>query len=145
MKVCNVCNISKDENEFFFRNRKKNIRHNHCKSCKKDIDREYYKKSSIRREKIRRAAKEKSAWSRAFIKRVKKRSHCTKCGDNRWYVLDFHHIKGKGINISMIAGNSVSIKKVKNEMRKCEILCSNCHREAHYLKRSEANLVKAPG
>ena len=30
-----------------------------------------------------------------YVNDIKKKNKCSKCGDNRWYVLDFHHLSDK--------------------------------------------------
>lgn len=48
--------------------------------------------------------------------------------------LDFHHVRDKIIEISRAAHCAWSLGKIKDEMRKCVILCCNCHRiETHQL------------
>lgn len=59
---------------------------------------------------------------------------CEKCGYNKdlpW-VYDFHHINPneKDFKISNFSGSE---QKMKEELDKCMMLCSNCHRETHYL------------
>ena len=53
--------------------------------------------------------------------------------EKRWWVLDFHHIdptkKEKNLS-NMIRSNS--FKSVLQEIEKCIVLCSNCHRDLHY-------------
>lgn len=59
---------------------------------------------------------------------------CNLCGYNKCIAaLDFHHKdpKNKKINISKIQSKKLTINIIK-ELDKCEILCSNCHRELHY-------------
>ena len=57
---------------------------------------------------------------------------CAHCGYNKEAVaLDFHHINrdDKIINVSSHWKTSwVQFEKMKKEMKKCGILCSNCHR-----------------
>lgn len=58
---------------------------------------------------------------------------CQKCGYNKYNgALEFHHLNPieKDFNIANLksyAFNSV----VKNELDKCVLLCSNCHKETH--------------
>lgn len=67
--------------------------------------------------------------NQAFVNRVKHKFGCSKCGFNAYTVaLDFHHIGEKSDNIGTMALKGCSIKKIKEEMRKCVILCANCHR-----------------
>jgi hypothetical protein len=58
---------------------------------------------------------------------------CVKCGYSRNYAaLEFHHLdpSKKEINIS---GNGIkgSWKRLMEELKKCVLICSNCHREEH--------------
>lgn len=48
-----------------------------------------------------------------------------------WYVMDFDHVRGeKKFNIG--ASRHCGINKIKEEIEKCEIVCSNCHRFRTY-------------
>lgn len=57
---------------------------------------------------------------------------CQKCEENHISCLDFHHLdpKEKEGNISSMV--KYSLKKIKKEIEKCIILCSNCHRKLHW-------------
>ncbi len=61
---------------------------------------------------------------------------CEKCGYNKNYsALDFHHKDGRnGKEDKDIAYllHSYSKKKLFIELKKCQLLCSNCHREIHF-------------
>ena len=55
---------------------------------------------------------------------------CRICGYNRCLAaLDFHHLDPaqKEFNISSV----MSWPRIMMELNKCELLCSNCHREVH--------------
>lgn len=61
---------------------------------------------------------------------------CIKCGYNRCiFALDFHHRDplNKQFNLSSI-NLSKNLEVLKKEVDKCDVLCSNCHRELHYCK-----------
>ena len=83
--------------------------------------------------------KEKYHQKKQEIQELKETYKCAKCGESRGYVLDFHHIdpNKKEHNISRITSNSYSIEKAYDEIKKCICLCSNCHREFHYLENRE--------
>ena len=57
---------------------------------------------------------------------------CSKCNYNKCdQALDFHHNKGeKEGHLSTLIKNS-SKEKVLKEIKKCILLCANCHREVH--------------
>ena len=93
--------------------------------------REHWTSPDVRREDRRRGnerkAKTKIA-NRNFVKRYKKLVGCTICGWNKsTWGLHFDHIdpKDKTRDVSqMIKGGRLSLKK---EMRKCRLICANCH------------------
>ena len=62
-----------------------------------------------------------------------KEQGCVLCGYNKCTeALEFHHIdsesKDKRISKSLVA---LLWSQVEEELRKCVVLCSNCHREVH--------------
>ena len=64
---------------------------------------------------------------------IKKTLKCSICGEDRWWVLDFHHTdpNKKEKHISHLIE---SPKKLQEELKKCIVVCSNCHRDLHYKK-----------
>ena len=69
---------------------------------------------------------------RAYITTYLKANPCVDCGETDAIVLEFDHLKDKDFNISDAARKGVSIKKLKDEIAKCEVRCSNCHRRKTY-------------
>lgn len=55
---------------------------------------------------------------------------CADCGVRYpYYVMDFDHINDdKESSVSELAGTGISVNRLKIEMAKCEVVCSNCHR-----------------
>lgn len=58
---------------------------------------------------------------------------CTKCGYNKCTeAMDFHHKDPSQKDFGIAAsGHTYSWEKMKKELDKCVLLCSNCHRELH--------------
>jgi hypothetical protein len=80
------------------------------------------------RSKVRNVSQRKK--NKAFVNRVKRMHSCVDCGEGNPVVLDFDHVKGdKRGNISDMARWSYSLETIKEEIRKCEIRCANCHRK----------------
>lgn len=70
-----------------------------------------------------------------FIHRYKLRFGCKVCGYKKCVgALDFHHRdpKTKLTTVATLIIHGASLIKIKTEIRKCDILCANCHRELHY-------------
>jgi len=68
-----------------------------------------------------------------FLRRYKQRSGCRLCGENSSPdALDFHHINPntKTMTVTDMVRNS-SIFAMLDEIEKCVVLCSNCHRKMH--------------
>lgn len=54
---------------------------------------------------------------------------CVDCGEADIIALDFDHVRGNKINdVSRPAKNGAGMKKLQDEIAKCEIRCANCHR-----------------
>lgn len=103
----------------------------------KDKNREYQRKYMSdpikRRRHLDRQIKYKNR-RKAFVSRVKTFVGCQICGfDSHPAALDFHHIDSsqKENLVSVISRNNGTLTKVKLEIRKCIVLCSNCHRIFH--------------
>ena len=65
---------------------------------------------------------------------------CCICGFNSYpEALDFHHInpEEKEDRIARMISNNYSLDKIKEEMKKCIVLCSNCHREFHHYEKTK--------
>jgi predicted nucleic-acid-binding Zn-ribbon protein len=58
---------------------------------------------------------------------------CTKCGFSHSAALDFHHEnpEEKEYNIHRLLSNG-QYAKLHKELKKCIVLCANCHRIHHY-------------
>ncbi len=66
----------------------------------------------------------------AFVHRYLQRfGKCVDCGITDTRVLEFDHVRGEKIaGVMWISDKLASISKIKDEIRKCEIRCCNCHR-----------------
>ena len=132
---CRICEKNKDSNCFGNNKRKINGKNNFCKECKKNIDKISYEKRSL---KIKEQKLIKITQFRIDYEALKKDKCCKKCGENKYYLLDFHHInKEKDFNISAEAWRTLNINKIKIEIKKCIILCSNHHREFHFYEKKD--------
>lgn len=119
MKTCTQCKVTKDLTDFNFSETTKKYRP-YCKNC----DVTYV----IRRQ---RKFKEKAI--------EYKGGKCCICGyDKCQAALDFHHRNSndKQFNLSKISTLSFdkNFDLITKELDKCDLLCSNCHRELHFEK-----------
>ncbi len=70
--------------------------------------------------------------------KVDRGGQCERCGYNRCLAaLDFHHTdpstKDRTYDCIGAMIRTCSFAKAEAETKKCELICSNCHREHHYL------------
>lgn len=113
MKKCGCCNKNLNEIEFYSY---KNKLWNYCKKCesnRKKTQLTNFKKSCLN---------------------YKNTNKCNICGYDKCIAsLDFHHRdkNEKDFNISHCKQLVIN-DKIKNELDKCDVICSNCHRELHY-------------
>ena len=90
----------------------------------------WYAQNPVQSEKRRLRQKENRAAKRRHIVECKD-VPCMDCGIKYpYYVMDFDHRdpKHKKFNIAEGADNNVSWQTLKDEISKCDIVCSNCHR-----------------
>lgn len=71
---------------------------------------------------------------RVWFNELRSSMSCSLCGENHPATLDFHHRNpsDKGMEITTMVSNGYSKKRILDEVAKCDILCSNCHRKLHW-------------
>jgi len=114
-KYCPKCKIIKPINEFYKRSNRNGVG-GYCKKCSNKYHTKRVKEVKLKMIKY-------------------KGSKCIECKlnikDSHYSVFDFHHINPieKDINFNRIKFQKWD--KIKLEIDKCELLCSNCHRMKH--------------
>lgn len=69
-----------------------------------------------------------------FLADYKLQKGCVDCGYNKHHsALDFDHLADKSFNVCF----AKSISQAKEEIKKCEVVCSNCHRIRTYNRLSK--------
>jgi len=115
-KVCPSCNEEKDISEFY----KKNDRKNGSSSCKTCFNK-YCVKRLIQKK---------------IDAIIYKGSKCVDCGIDYpkypYVVFDFHHTNPSEKDFDWGKMRLVSKTKMFEELDKCILLCSNCHRIKHH-------------
>jgi hypothetical protein len=100
------------------------------KAKHKDYSREHYLRNQAE---IKKKTAEKNAANKAEWDVFKRTLKCTKCGFSHTAALDFHHInpEEKENAVNRLISNK-SFVKAYEEIKKCIVLCANCHRIHHY-------------
>jgi len=96
---------------------------------------DYYRKNA---QKISLRQKEKRLVMRGIIRGYKAERGCSLCGVDIPEVLDLHHRADKEFTIGEAWVATMSEKRLRSELAKCDVLCCNCHRLVH------AGIVKYP-
>ena len=116
-KVCTKCKKELPIEDFNWRNKEKGTRRSECKYCHCKYMRDIYSEK------------------KDLVSQIKFQEKCKKCGESKDYMLDFHHLdpSQKEEVIARMTSNNYRIDHTLNEISKCIVLCSNHHREFHYL------------
>lgn len=101
--------------------------HCYCKTCHNERQKAYYK---IHPQSTNKSARRRVSVLRE-ISREGRNKPCADCGKKYpFYVMDYDHVRGiKGFNIATISVRKVSKEILFEEIAKCDVVCSNCHRE----------------
>lgn len=131
MKVCSKCKEEKEITEFWKNKKFEDGYARICKICASKESQSSYFKTSGKRNKylIDRRRKIKNKFDE-----FKKTLSCSNCEENHPATLDFHHINPntKYSTISDLKWSGCSKETLQAELKKCIVLCSNCHRKLHY-------------
>lgn len=123
MKRCYKCKKEFTKSKFYKCRRNNDGLQDMCKDCNRKRNKERYKKNPIyyKDSAARRAFKIKE-----YLFAVKSKP-CADCGKVFHPVcMDFDHLYDKEECISVIRGRSIN--RINEELMKCELVCSNCHR-----------------
>lgn len=129
MKRCTKCGDEKTLDDFPWKSKTNNIKNNMCKVCYREYGNKYYKQVD-REKQINRAT--------ANVKKVvdqyrdwKSQQHCLVCGEDSPECLDLHHLDPSVKDLNPSAAKFYGRKKLNEEIKKCVIVCANCHRKIH--------------
>lgn len=124
-KVCTKCGKELPVDQFNWRNKAKGTRRADCKFCHNNYMKIKYQEK------------------REIVQELKAQCSCAKCGDQRGYLLEYHHSDPtqKENGIARMVSNNYQLDKVYDEIEKCVVLCANCHREFHYLHNRDNSLT----
>lgn len=129
--LCKVCGLSKPVEDLMKdRARPKGYR-NKCLVCLRAEKKIYY--ATVTKHNKQTPRTPGVLWDqprKEYLNDLRSKTPCTDCGNNfHWCAMDFDHLPGnkKLFNI-MAKYRDVSWELLQNEIAKCEIVCSNCHR-----------------
>lgn len=142
MRVCISCGLLKEDSEFYQLRRKSGKLHyeSRCKLCSNKRSREYHKKN---REKVapvvRARQKLYGERNRQYVTDYLLLHPCVDCGEPDIVVLQFDHIdKQDHRHVTYLLNTCASIKRLQEEIDKCQVRCANCHVRRHHLERRQS-------
>lgn len=93
-------------------------------------------------DRIRQAERRERA--KGFVREHLEDHPCVRCGETDWRVLEFHHRarETKRWSVGFMVNRGMPVAQVREEMEKCDVMCSNCHRRHHYEEREMNEDVK---
>ncbi len=133
MKVCIKCDTEQPLENYNWRNKKRGVKHNTCKACHSIYRRQHYlSNQEMYKEKARRWNDENQDEHRMKVRRYAfeylLENPCVDCGETNPLTLQFDHVRGiKKATVSLLISSTTSIKRVEDEIAKCEVRCANCH------------------
>ena len=91
------------------------------------------------KEKYRENNQRRQKKNRQWLEDIKNKLFCEICKESRYWILDFHHTdpNEKEGSVSRLI-RSVSKDRVLEEIKKCQVLCANCHRDLHHKLNNKA-------
>ncbi len=123
MKKCRFCRKEKSDTDFY------KTSGNTCKPChNKQVMRSsylsQYSSGYFRTYKVTRIKDRQE-----YVANYLKQHPCVDCEETDIIVLEFDHVRGEKLdNVSTMCSKSVSMKKLQEEIAKCEVVCANCHK-----------------
>lgn len=127
-KICTKCKLEKPITEFNNNKYKSDGKQSECKECHKLLCTNYYNRNKQHyRDNSRR--KRKKIYD--YLNNIKSVG-CYLCNEKDIACLDFHHLDSKYDQVSHMQTHSM--KLINDEIDKCIVLCSNCHRKLHFHK-----------
>jgi len=129
MKVCSKCSIEKPRTEFYKSSRMKDGLQSSCKSCN---DKFTKASRAAKPEKYRERRKELRGEYREQFLDWKRQQSCLLCREDEISCLDLHHLDPNTKEVAVSIASSVwTWSTLQEEIKKCVVLCRNCHAKVH--------------
>ena len=111
----------------------------YCAKCHNEYQKKWYREhpSSINNSAVRRMQDIRNLIIRH------KQTPCVDCKNSYpYYVMDFDHVRGdKNFVLSVAANRRLRIETVEAEIRKCDVVCANCHRKRTFSRQMNKILL----
>ena len=131
MKTCAKCKLKKSFEEFNKNKTTKDGRQSYCKVCSSNASKKDYRDNNRKDLFVFRAGERKKQ-IKALFNQIRSNNGCAFCEEDELCCMDFHHLdpSQKDVNVSYLC-DCKSKERMLREMKKCVVVCSNCHRKIH--------------
>lgn len=132
MKKCTDCKEELPLSSFSINRNKRDGLNYRCKECQKIYFASYYKNNQQAQY---TRIKKREGDIKLFIRSLKDKP-CTDCDIKYpYYVMEFDHLRDKQFTFSRRKTLGKGRQTILDEASKCEVVCSNCHKERTYQRR----------
>lgn len=131
MKTCKICLLEKSVDCFASNVSRKDKLQTYCRECHSKYTREHYENNKSY---YKTKARKRTKLLRKQFNEVKEALPCLDCKKSYpYYVMDYDHRDGeqKTLEVSTLVMKG-NVKALAEEIGKCDLVCSNCHRERTY-------------
>lgn len=133
-KRCGRCTENVSLSEFGKNRSRTDGLQSECKACRVVVRSAWYEKhKDSHNSRVRDRAQEKPAAklrrkrNREFVADYLRAHPCVDCGETDIVVLQFDHQGNKTAQISDLLQRECSLKRIQDEIAKCEVVCANDH------------------
>lgn len=129
MKTCSTCKVEKSLDQFHRNSTKPDGFQYSCKACKSAYNKTHQQRYGKKFAASRTASKlEARKRAEEFLEQYLGTHPCVDCGESDIIVLEFDHLRDKKFEIGLGRSNGYSVAALASEIKKCDVVCCNCHR-----------------
>src|SRR5262249_4070916 len=129
-KRCSQCRKHLPIDQYNWKNRARGIRYSYCKTCWNELNKGRY--LSNKRYYIDKAQRYKEKFRR-WLMELKESMGCSLCPERHPACLLFHHREPNHKDFEI--GDAMLVRskeRIDAEIKKCMVLCANCHAKLHF-------------
>lgn len=132
-KYCPRCNDHRPIDEFGKNSAKKDGFGSFCRKHQKEYSRNHY--TNNKKYYVDKASRHKDEIKELVCKH--KSVPCTDCKTSYpYWIMQFDHLYDKKFSIANWRNRGYTIDKILNEIKKCEVVCANCHADRTHRRRN---------
>lgn len=140
MGKCYICGLTKPFTEFYKDKTRKSGYSDKCISCEKERMHKYYiSNKEQHRDRTRKSQRKR----KKFLETFKANNPCKNCDlFLPYWTMDFDHLLDKKFELGSTSYRHYSLTAIKEEMKKCDLVCANCHTHRTTIRRKPSKYLK---